>query len=186
MYYRDEVGNISTSRAFRDDRNAVVKLGLAPRYALLGGWKANWEIGYNLNTQGFLSHDGNKFELNKIPIEFALSSILTEKYTIRIILPEGASHVNLFIGSEPVDMGKVSQGVSFGYLDFTGRPTFIVENLKGLFKDQKLKVTYNYDYFLIFKKPLLVFAAIFSILILLVVVKRLNMSAFEENHAKTD
>lgn len=73
MYYRDEVGNISTSRAFRDDRNAVVKLGLAPRYALLGGWKANWEIGYNLNTQGFLSHDGNKFELNKIPIEFALS-----------------------------------------------------------------------------------------------------------------
>ena len=39
-------------------------------------------------------------------------------------------------------MTKVSKGVSFGYLDFAGRPTFTVENVKGSFKDQKLRVTY--------------------------------------------
>ena len=50
LYYRDEVGNISTSKAYRDDRNQFVKFALVPRYALLGGWKANWEIGYNLDT----------------------------------------------------------------------------------------------------------------------------------------
>lgn len=50
LYYRDEVGNISTSRAYRDYSKAIVKVGFAPRYALLGGWKANWEIGYNLKT----------------------------------------------------------------------------------------------------------------------------------------
>lgn len=69
--------------------------------------------------------------------------------------------------------------MSFGYLDFSGRPTFTIENLKGLPKDQKLKVSYNYEYLSLFKKPLIVFGAIFSILVLLIVVKRLNMSAFE-------
>lgn len=68
LYYRDEVGNISTSKAFRDDSRAVVRAAFSPRYALLGGWKANWEIGYNLQSGDFLKHYGNKFELEKIPI----------------------------------------------------------------------------------------------------------------------
>ena len=83
-------------------------------------------------------------------------------------------------------MKNVIRGVSFGYLDFTGRPTFTVDNLKGLLKDHKLRVTYNYEYVSIFKKPLLIFGAIFSILVLVVIVKRLNMSAFEHSHVKTD
>lgn len=45
-----------------------MKANFEPRYALLGGWKANWEIGYNLNTKGILKHDQNQFELNKIAI----------------------------------------------------------------------------------------------------------------------
>ena len=77
LYYRDEVGNISTSKAFRDHRNEVVAFQLAPRYALLGGWRVNYEIGYNLNTQGYLTHDGNNFHLSKIPVEYAFAQILT-------------------------------------------------------------------------------------------------------------
>ncbi len=42
LYYRDEVGNISTSRAYRDEYKNEVKLGLVPRFALLGQWKCNW------------------------------------------------------------------------------------------------------------------------------------------------
>lgn len=95
-----------------------------------------------------------------------------------MILPECSENVKLFIGNSAVDFSKVSQGISFGYLDFTGRPTFTIDNLKGIFKDQKLKVSYNFDYTSIFKKPILVFGAIFSVLILFVILKRLNMSAF--------
>lgn len=83
-------------------------------------------------------------------------------------------------------MDKIAKGVSFGYLDFAGRPTFTVQDLKGSFKDQKLKVTYEFDNSSLFRKPLTVFVAIFSILSLLIVVKRLNMSAFEEHHVKTN
>ena len=54
LYYRDEVGNISTSKAYRDTYGKKVKFALVPRFSLLGQWKANWEIGYNLPTKGFL------------------------------------------------------------------------------------------------------------------------------------
>lgn len=91
LYYRDEVGNISTSRAYRNHHSNEVEFTLSPRYALLGGWKCNWEIGYNLPTKGFLKHDGSQFSLSKVPIEYAFSKILTEKFTTRVILPEGSS-----------------------------------------------------------------------------------------------
>ncbi len=42
MYYRDEVGNISTSKAYRDDYSNKVKFALVPRFSLLGQWKCNW------------------------------------------------------------------------------------------------------------------------------------------------
>lgn len=40
--FRDELGNISTSIATRDEysRKAIVKL--SPRYALQGGWNSTW------------------------------------------------------------------------------------------------------------------------------------------------
>lgn len=111
---------------------------------------------------------------------------MAEKYTIKLILPEGASNTQLFVGDKPVNANEVSKGVSFGYLDYTGRPTFTVENLRGNFKNQMLKVNYDLDTSSILKKPLIVFGAIFSILVLLIVVKRLNMSAFEDKpDAKT-
>jgi oligosaccharyltransferase complex subunit alpha (ribophorin I) len=72
LYYLDEVGNISTSKAFRDDSSRSVHVALQPRFSLLGGWKSNWEIGYNVNTNdGVLFHDGNKFELH-VKLEYAL------------------------------------------------------------------------------------------------------------------
>ncbi|MCB0369378.1 MAG: hypothetical protein KDD45_07970 [Bdellovibrionales bacterium] len=68
LYYLDEVGNISTSRAYRDDASNTVRMSLMPRFALLGGWKSNWQIGYNFNTDGHLFHTANKFELRNIKL----------------------------------------------------------------------------------------------------------------------
>lgn len=87
--------------------------------------------------------------------------------------------MKLFIGGNMIEANKITKGTSFGYLDFAGRPTFTVDNLRGNFKDQKLKVAYDFAQLSILKKPLLVFGAIFTILSLAIIVKRLNMSAFE-------
>ena len=50
LYYQDEVGNITTSHALRDESSKLVRVSLNPRFSLLGGWKSNWQIGYNFNT----------------------------------------------------------------------------------------------------------------------------------------
>ena len=47
MYYTDDIGNITTSNAYRDVEKNVVKVNLRPRFAIFGGWKTNW---YRLNT----------------------------------------------------------------------------------------------------------------------------------------
>ena len=152
---------------------------MQPRFALLGGWKSNFEIGYNLNTKGFLKHDGSSFELKNIPIEYVFGQILTEKYTIRVILPEGSKNTKLSIDGIDVDMDKVQTGISFGYLDFVGRTTNTIPDLRGIFTDKKLHVLYNLEPSAIFSKPLKIFGAIFSVLIVIVILKRLNLSAFE-------
>ena len=49
IYYRDEIGNISTSAVtFTSD---AVQLQLVPRYVLFGGWKAAFCTGYNVPLQ---------------------------------------------------------------------------------------------------------------------------------------
>lgn len=40
--YRDELGNISTSIARRDDNKMKALVRLTPRYALQGGWNSTW------------------------------------------------------------------------------------------------------------------------------------------------
>ena len=76
-------------------------------------------------------------------------------------------------------MSKVQTGINFGYLDFAGRTTYTIPDLRGIFTDRKLHVTYNLETSAIFTKPLRIFGAIFSVLVGIVILKRLNMSAFE-------
>ena len=87
------------------------------------------------------------------------------------------------IGSEILNMNDVEKGVNFGYLDFSGRPTFTAKGIKGNFEKKELTITYEQNSQAILKKPFYIFAAIFSMLTLIVTVKRLNFSAFEE-HSK--
>lgn len=54
VWYRDEIGNISTSHAWKDRQNQIIKLEIEPRFPVLGGWKSNWEIGYNLKTTNYV------------------------------------------------------------------------------------------------------------------------------------
>jgi len=90
MHYRDEVGNISTSRAWRDSSN--VNLQITPRFVIFGGWSSNWVISYNLPTNYYLftkSDDASSFVL-KQNFGSPFGNILAEKYTVKVILPEGS------------------------------------------------------------------------------------------------
>ena len=56
VYYRDEIGNISTS-AMKEQED-VVELELRPRFPLFGGWKTKYTIGYNVPSYQYLFNNG--------------------------------------------------------------------------------------------------------------------------------
>ncbi|CAD7943772.1 unnamed protein product [Amoebophrya sp. A25] len=56
LHYRDEIGNISSSNARRDDRGYVLAQ-IRPRYPLLGGWNADWAFSYDVPTRSALKVD---------------------------------------------------------------------------------------------------------------------------------
>lgn len=56
-YYRDEIGNISTSNM--KIMSDSVELDLRPRFPLFGGWKTYYMIGYNVPSYEYLYNSGN-------------------------------------------------------------------------------------------------------------------------------
>lgn len=112
---------------------------------MVGGWKSNWELGYNFNTKSHLFHDGNKYSLRNIKLEYALERILTEQFIIKLILPEGAHNVKISIGGHTYDESSLEVTNSEGYLDFNGRPTFIIPNYHGITEGKNIEVTYDFS-----------------------------------------
>lgn len=68
VYYRDEIGNISTSHLRILDDSAEVEL--RPRFPLFGGWKTHYILGYYVPTYEYLFNSGNYY------LFFSFSSIL--------------------------------------------------------------------------------------------------------------
>jgi len=56
VYYRDEIGNISTSNLREMDDQ--MELELRPRFPLFGGWKTHYYIGYNIPSYQYLYNQG--------------------------------------------------------------------------------------------------------------------------------
>jgi oligosaccharyltransferase complex subunit alpha (ribophorin I) len=93
VYYKDLVGNVTTSH-FRSERNKSV-LQLKPRYPLFGGWKFTWFHGYTTPYSSFLTSLGNDdYELT-MSMNPTVPRLTCEHATLRIILPEGARYGNI-------------------------------------------------------------------------------------------
>ena len=56
VYYRDEIGNISTSHLRVLEDSAEVEL--RPRFPLFGGWKTHYILGYYVPTYEYLYNNG--------------------------------------------------------------------------------------------------------------------------------
>ena len=63
VYYRDLIGNISTSALRQDYRADETVLELTPRFPMFGGWRNHYTIGYNVPSATYLSSDGSKYQL---------------------------------------------------------------------------------------------------------------------------
>ena len=53
LYFRDEIGNITSAYPVR--KPEAIEVNLFPRFALLGGWNLTWDISFNAPSKNYLT-----------------------------------------------------------------------------------------------------------------------------------
>ena len=181
LWYRDEIGNVSTSNARRDMND--VDLLLTPRFPILGGWKSNYDIGYNLPTKFHVKTNNKGNYMVNLTFGMPFKNILARNYTVKIILPESADNikVNLPIDAEyHIDYDK-----EFGCLDLFGRKSIIIQ-LNNMYEVYNTNIFINYDYkwTMLFVKPIILIIYFLIIFTVLIISSRANISLARKDEIK--
>lgn len=177
VYYRDEIGNISTSnlrQASRNKPNEPLNFELRPRFPLFGGWKTHYTVGYNLPVYQYLFTDGNEYVLKMKLLEHIYADQLIDSATVKIILPEYSTDIELVT---PYPVARRANSLHFTYLDTVGRPVVEV-HVSSAVDDhiQDFQLKYKYNKMMILKKPLLLVAFFFMLFSVIIVLVRIDFS----------
>lgn len=153
LYYTDEIGNITTSHAFRG--NNSVHFTIEPRFPLMGGWKTYWKQGYNLPKEEYITQEGSSDSYTfKINLSHPYNDIVAENFSLSIVLPEGATDIDLQL---PFEVDSVERSTVYKYLDLRGRTNITLKrrNVMEKYHDKFITVTYKLSAFDIYLKPVI-------------------------------
>ncbi|CAH8324509.1 unnamed protein product [Eruca vesicaria subsp. sativa] len=121
VYYRDDIGNISTSHLRTGFKKS--ELEFEPRYPLFGGWRATFIIGYRVPLEDYLfeAPDGRRY-LN-FTFGCPLVETIVNKLTLKVVLPEGSKDSSAVL---PFTVNQDLQ-VKYSYLDIVGRTVVVLQ-----------------------------------------------------------
>ena len=173
LWYRDEIGNVSTSSAIREWDD--VKLILQPRFPILGGWKSNFDIGYNLPSKFHVTTNGQGNYVVNLTFGMPYKDMLASNYTVKTILPEGADNIKVDL---PIDTEyTIRYDKEYGCLDLFGRKAVVI-NLKNMHDEfnSHLLISYDYNWCMLFVKPVILIVYFFIVFLLLIVYSRADIS----------
>ncbi|KAG9145377.1 hypothetical protein Leryth_008299 [Lithospermum erythrorhizon] len=150
VYYRDEIGNISSSRLRISSKKS--DLVVLPRYPLFGGWKSTFVIGYGVPLQDFLfeSADGSRY-LN-YTFGCAFVDTIVDKLIDKVVLPEGSTDASaIFSFSAEQRLEK-----KYSYLDVVGRTVLVLEK-RNVVPEHNIpfQVHYNFKQAYMLAEPLM-------------------------------
>eukprot|EP00126_Sphaerothecum_destruens_P006222 Sdes_comp19272_c0_seq1m10273 len=172
IYYRDEIGNISTSDIRHDPKNLL--LDIKTRFPLFGGWETNFYVSYQLPVHLFLSAQGSAYSLQ---LDFLLrvsQDTPYRKVDVTVILPETSSNIDLQI---PFDVKRLNDSLTFTYLDTVGRPTvhFQKENVCDEFI-VPFQLNYEFSSWMLLREPFMLVVAFLCLFFCVIVYVRLDFS----------
>lgn len=173
VYYRDDIGNISTSHMkVMDD---AVELDLRPRFPLFGGWKTHYVVGYNVPSYEYLFYKGDIHVLNMRVIDHIFDDMLLENVEVKIILPEGVSDLKL---DTPFPMKRDEDSKHYTYLDTTGRTVVYLRSNRLLTEShiQDFQLQFSYPHRTMLCEPLLLVAAFMLLYLLAIIYVRLDFA----------
>ncbi|XP_067611750.1 dolichyl-diphosphooligosaccharide--protein glycosyltransferase subunit 1 isoform X2 [Pseudorca crassidens] len=178
VYYRDEIGNVSTSHLLILDDS--VEMEIRPRFPLFGGWKTHYIVGYNLPSYEYLYNLGDQYALKMRLVDHVFDEQVIDSLTVKIILPEGAKNIQV---DSPYEISRAPDELHYTYLDTFGRPV-IVAHKKNLVEQhiQDMVVHYTFNKVLMLQEPLLVVAAFYVLFFTVIVYVRLDFSITKIMH----
>ncbi|KAG0229264.1 dolichyl-diphosphooligosaccharide--protein glycosyltransferase subunit 1 [Actinomortierella wolfii] len=173
MYFRDEIGNISTSAIDRSRPDKQVLI-LRPRFPLFGGWKTTFYLGYNVQLNQFVRKmagtTGNY--ILKVPAIQPMKDTIYANVEVRIVLPEGSKILNVHV---PFPVESIEQSTTKTYMDSAGRSTVTIHGRNWIDahgKDVLVEYEIGMDSYLI--KPLAAASMLMAIFATSIVVSRLS------------
>lgn len=172
VYYRDEIGNISTSNMLVQDD--AVEVELRPRFPLFGGWQTRYYTGYNVPAYQYLFNKDDDYILKMRLIDHIFDDFVIDKLNVKIVLPEGASNVQIRT-PYPVTEGK--RGIHKTYLDTVGRPVISL-NKDNVVEShiQDFEIQYRFKKTQLLQEPLLCVAAFYILFISVIFIVRMDFS----------
>jgi len=176
VYYRDQIGNISTSRLHPVSRTSSYQdLEFSPRFPIFGGWKSQWYLGYSVPTHSVLTHVGDKFTL-KVDFSTPVKGVAVDDLTVKVILPEGATNIQVNV---PFSVDSTSETTRQTYLDTPaiGRPVVILgkKNVVAA-HNVPFEVTFDFPRHFMMHEPLLLVSAFLAFFVVCMCLFRLDMS----------
>lgn len=179
VYYRDEIGNISTSNMKELDESVDVEL--RPRFPLFGGWKTLYFLGYNVPSYEYLFNKGDQYALKMRFVDHIYDDMVVDAMQLKVILPEGVKNIQL---KTPFGVERQGDETHYTYLDTLGRPV-VVLNKHNLVEQhiQDFEIHYTFQKFLLIQEPLLLVGAFYLLFLVVIIYMRLDF-AITKDEAK--
>ena len=174
-YYRDAIGNISTS-FFRTEADKAV-CELRPRFPVFGGWKVEFTWGYNFPLAKVLAYDSEAGHyVLSIPASSAIEHAMVDELITDIVLPEGASHVaSSFSSPQPFTQEFHAHSA---HLDLTPRQVsrtihrnVMASATKGV-QHLMAHTSYTLPFYAVYREPCLIALALFTAFLSLLLLNR--------------
>lgn len=173
VYYRDQIGNVSTSRL--RETSTRQELAFQPRFPIFGGWKTQWYLGYSVPTHSVLSRSGDKFKL-EMDFSTALEGAAVDDLTVKVILPEGSTNVQVNL---PFAVDSMTDTTRQTYLDtpLVGRPVIVIRKSNVIAAHNvPFEVTFDFPQTFMLHEPLLLVGGFFAFFLVCMVLFRLDVS----------
>ena len=173
IYYRDQIGNISTSYLRNGD--GELELEIETRFPMFGGWQTQFYIGYSIPTEVALFVDSDTGRHNlKFDFFTLFEDVWVEDMEIKVVLPEGATDIKVDV-PYPVEQSWTRR---FTYLDsqFNGGRPVLTLKAKNIVEehDKQVVISYSFQRARMVVEPMLLVGSFFAMFVVASILARIQ------------
>lgn len=176
IYFRDGIGNISTSNVRSMTGKTLVSI--KPRFPLFGGWVTDFVLGYKLPMKDFIEEPTSADSRYTLSIPFSdvlYENMLIDGITVKIYLPAGSKSIE--IEPNQINFERSIDDFSYSYLDIVGRPVVILKKNNVVaqhFDGRPIVIKFTYSKLFLLQEPLLLMAVAILATILAAIYTRMS------------